>query len=135
MQRVPELRQVSLLIGLLACRGPAPAATRPTLPAAYGEYLKADNVLLFELPDSGGYLANGVPVDTAQVLSLLHTAYDRRQPQHRATFLRDNPNRPWQDVEFIVAKAAAAGVQVFDAAASGALSPDQIITVDPDTIP
>ena len=103
---------------------------RPRLPAASGDYRKVDNTLVFELPDTGGYLVNGVPLDTARLLSLLHEVFDQRQPYLRVAMLLDNPRRPWSDVQLLVRQTQAAGVQLFDAERSGWPLPGH-----PDTIP
>jgi hypothetical protein len=93
--------------------------TRPSLPAAYGDYRKVDATLVFELPDTGGYLMNGRPLDTNRLSPVLHEVFDQRQPHLRAAILIDNRRRPWADVEFLLRKTQAAGVQLFDADRSG----------------
>ena len=97
---------------------------RPHLSAAYGSYRRVDNTLLFELPDTGGYLVNQTPLDTTRIMSLLHEVFDQRPAELRAAFVRDNPKRPWRDVEFLVARARVAGVEVFDANRSGWPTPN-----------
>lgn|SRR6266851_5440115 len=102
-----------LAVLLVAC------VPRPHLPAATGDYLRVDNTLNFELPDSGGYLVNSTPLDTTRLLHILHDVFDQRLPYLRAAFVIDNPKRPWSDVEYLSRKAHAAGVQLFDAERSG----------------
>ena len=94
-------------------------APRPRLSAAYGGYKRVDNTLVFELPDTGGYLVNTVPVDTTRLLALLHEVFDPRPPSFRAAFVRDNVKRPWADVQVLVRKGQEAGVAIFDADSSG----------------
>ena len=105
---------------LVACD----TAPRPHLSAAYGSYRRVDNTILFELPDTGGYLVNGTPLDTTRIISLLHEVFDPRPAEFRAAFLRDNPKRPWRDVQFLVTRARVAGVEVFDADRSGWPTPN-----------
>ena len=97
------------------------SAPRPHLSAAYGNYRRVDDTFTFELPDSAGYLVNKQPLDTSRLLDLLHEAFDQRKPYLRAAFLIDNPRRPWSDVEVLIRKTHAAGVQLFDAESSGRL--------------
>jgi len=92
---------------------------RARLPAAYGSYRHVDNTLVFELPDSGGYLVNGVPLDTGRLVAILHEVFDARPAPVRAAFVRDNVKRPWSDVEVLVRKTREAGVAIFDADSSG----------------
>jgi len=99
----------------------APAA-RPQLPASYGDYRRIDNSLTFELPDTGGYLVNGAPLDTARLVQLLHKVFDERQPYLRGAFVVDNPKRPWRDIEVLASAARSAGVQLFDAERSGRIT-------------
>ena len=92
---------------------------RPHLQAAFGGYRHVDNTLVFELPDTGGYLVNTVPLDTTRLVALLHEVFDVRPESVRAVFVRDNIKRPWTDVEVLVRKSRAAGVLIFDADSSG----------------
>ena len=101
-----------------ACQSPQ----RPRLPAAFGEYTRVDNTVVFELPPSGGYLANGTAIDRARIASVLREVFARRESVMRAVFVVDNPHRPWADVDYIRASAVAAGGQAFDAERSGRLS-------------
>ena len=96
-------------------------ARRPELPAIYGDYRQLHNKLVFELPDSGGYLVNGTPLDTARLPNIWHQDFDLRPPNLRAAFVVDNPKRPWRDVEFLITSAQTAGVQLFDADRSSKL--------------
>ena len=100
-----------------ACQSPQ----RPRLPAAFGAYTRVDNTVVFELPDSGGYLANGTPIDRARISSVLREVFAPRDSVMRAVFVIDNPHRSWADVDYIRASAAAAGGQAFDADRSGRL--------------
>ena len=93
-------------------------APRPRLPAAYGSYRHVDNTLVFELPDTGGYLVNTVPLDTARLVGILHEVFDVRPSSLRAAFVRDNVKRPWSDVDVLVRKSREAGVAIFDADSS-----------------
>ena len=115
--RPVHFRWFFLGAAILGCA--RPDAPRPRLPAAYGTYKHADNTLVFELPDSGGYLVNSVPVDTARLVALFHEVFDPRPPTLRAAFVRDNINRPWSHVQVLARKSEEAGVALFDADSSG----------------
>ena len=111
-----QVRSSALLAALvaIACSG-----SRPHLPALTERYRHADNTITFELPDSGGFLANGVPVARSRIASVVAEAFAGRRPEIRALFVVDNPARDWSDVEMIQTTARAAGGEAFDAAASG----------------
>jgi len=104
--------------GVEPSRAPVSSAPRPHLPAAFAGYRALDNTLLIELPDSGGYTVNGIPVDSARLGRRFHQVFDSWEPSRRGAFLLDNPKRPWRDVEVVVEKAWEAGVLVFDAVRS-----------------
>src|SRR6185503_8613141 len=106
-------------------------AARPELPAAYGDYRHLDNTLVFQLPDTGGYIANGQPLDTGRLGSILHEVVDSRKPHLRAAIVFDNPRRPWSDVEYLAAKAQSAGVKLFDGDRSGWRRPDRVGAISP----
>lgn len=111
---------------------PQPGASgeaRPHLPAAFAGYRALDNTLLIELPDSGGYTVNGIPVDSTRIGRLFHQVFDSWEPSRRGAFLLDNPKRPWRDVELVVEKGWEAGVLVFDAARSRHMPLRDIVTV------
>src|SRR6266516_2176668 len=109
----------------LWCATGDPLNERPNmrlkLPAAFGAYTRVDNTVVFELPDSGGYLANGTPIDRARIPSVLHEVLAPRDSVMRAVFIIDNPHRSWADIDYIRASAAAAGGQAFDAERSSRL--------------
>ena len=115
------------ILGLVMLSCARPGAPRPTLPAAHGSYKRVDNTLVFELPDTGGYLVNTVPADTTRLVALLHEVFDPRPAELRAVFVHDNPKRPWSDVEVLVRKAREAGIAIFDADSSGFRRDFQII--------
>ena len=104
---------------LAACRG----GSRPHLPAITERYRHVDNTITFELPDSAGFLANGVPIAKSRIASLIAEIFAQRRPEVRAVFVVDNPARDWGDVELIQAAATAAGGEAFDAKLSGLPSP------------
>jgi len=126
-------RAFCLLAALLSAACSRSQSPRPHLQAAYGDYRKVDNTLVFQLPDTGGYLVNGVPLDTAHLPQLLHEVFDPRPPYLRAAMLFDNPRRPWGDIEVLARKAEAAGVQLFDADRSGWPLPGRWDTVPMDS--
>src|SRR5437764_14180565 len=109
-------RICALLVLSAACQSPQ----RPQLPAAFGAYTRVDNTVVFELPDSGGYLANGTPIDRARIPSVLHEVLAPRDSVMRAVFVIDNPHRSWADIDYIRASAAPARGQAFHAARRGA---------------
>ena len=95
------------------------AAPRPQLPAAYGEYRRVDNAFTFSLPDTGGFLLNKMPLDTAELSGLLRQYAAARHPHLRVAFVIDNPKRPWADVEYLLHETQVAGVHLFDFDRSG----------------
>jgi len=105
-----------ICVVLAACTG-REAARR--LPPATGTYRHVDNTIVFTLPDTGGYLANGAPIDTARLLRILSEVFAPRPASLRAVFVWHNDRRPWGDEELIARMAAAAGGRAFDAALSG----------------
>ena len=114
---LPHAPSAFLGLVILSCGGSL--TSRPQLPAAYGSYRHVDNTLVFELPDTGGYVVNTVPADTARLVALFHEVFDGRPKELRAVFVHDNVKRPWSDVEILVVKAREAGVEIFDADRSG----------------
>src|SRR5436190_23517627 len=105
-----RVRSSALLAVLLTvgCSG-----SRPHLPGLTERYRHADNTITFELPDSGGFLANGVPVARSRIASVVAEVFAGRQPEVRALFVVDNPARDWRDVEVIRTAARAAGGEAF----------------------
>ena len=95
--------------------------SRPHLPTLTQKYAHVDNTVTFELPDSGGFLANGVPAPRARIAPLLREVFADRNANLRAVFVVDDPSRNWSDVEVIEGAARAAGGQAFDAKLSGRL--------------
>ena len=116
-----------LLIGTgLSCRNTA-SWSSCVLPAAFGAYRHADNTLVFELPASGGYLANGVPLAAEQLEPQLRAVFAPRSESTRAVFVRPVAAGRCPDLEVLAAAARAAGGRAFDAHASG--WPDSFKTV------
>ena len=108
---------LAVAIGLAPqTRAPAPTIHLAAAPADWPPY---DVMLLVELPDSGGYLANDNPLnpDTLPVLLGRYVQYHPKMP--RGFFLRVGPHRPEADQAPIVALAKQAGWRVFDADKSG----------------
>ena len=118
-------RKASLCVLLLAaaCRS-APASeevradTAPRLPAIDSAYSHLDNTLVFLLPDSGGFIANGVPVAQGSIPSHLAALFVTRPPQSRAVAVWDNPRRR-ADAQWLARAAKMAGGAAFDAELSG----------------
>ena len=106
---------------MLAVSAACQAPQRPRLPAAFGAYTRVDNTVVFELPDSGGYLANGAPIDRARIPGMLREVFAPRDSVMRAVFVVDNPHRSWADIDYIRTSAAAARGEAFDAERSGHL--------------
>jgi hypothetical protein len=108
------LKSWGVCIMLIAgCAGPS-----QRLPAATSDY-QIDNTLAFELPDSGGYLVNGMSLDTAPIREQLKAVFGQRPQRQRAVVVWYNPNRPWSDFQFIQREAREAGGEAFDAELSG----------------
>jgi len=98
---------------IAGCAGPP-----QRLPAATSDY-QVDNTLAFELPDSGGYLVNGMPLDAAAIGEQLKVVFAQRPQRQRAVVVWYNPKRAWSDAQLIQRRAQEAGGEAFDAELSG----------------
>jgi hypothetical protein len=78
-----------------------------------------DATIVFTLPDSGGVLANGMPMDTSAVEAELRDLFSARPAELRAVLLMDNPARPAVLVLALKRAAEAAGGHLYDAESSG----------------
>jgi hypothetical protein len=91
---------------------------RPRLPAlAPGSGV--DNTLVFQLPDSGGYLVNGVAIEPGRIDTIIGEAFSSRPADLRAVIVWDNPRRDWADIQRVATAARVRGGAAYDAAASG----------------
>jgi len=124
--RAPLFPVVTAVIALACGRG-----SRPHLPALTQEYAHVDNTVTFELPDSGGFVANGVSVTRARLGPLLQEVFADKRADLRAVFVVDNLTRDWADVEIIQSAARAAGGEAFDAKLSGRLPPRSWSEIQP----
>ena len=70
----------------------------------------ANNQIVLELPDAGGYLINQQPVPVNQLDAQLHTIYDPRPA--KLLFIKAGRNRIYQDVIDAMDVARGAGVQI-----------------------
>jgi biopolymer transport protein ExbD len=70
----------------------------------------ANNQIVLELPDGGGYLINQQPVPQGQLDAQLHTIYDPRPA--KLLFIKAGQNRIYQDVIEAMDVARGAGVQI-----------------------
>ena len=70
----------------------------------------ANNQIVLELPDNGGYLINQQPVPEGQLDAQLHTIYDPRPA--KLLFIKAGRNRVYQDVIDAMDVARGAGVQI-----------------------
>ena len=116
---VPQRLLLAALVGGgIGCHR---AAAVPTceLGAAPGLYGHTDNTLVFELPEAGGYLANGVPLTAAQLEPQLRAVFAQRPESTRVVFGRPTPSVRCADLRALAAAARAAGGYAFDAQASG----------------
>jgi hypothetical protein len=111
-----------LTVTVLGCGGGASDAARTQsderLPAADSTHQRLDNTIVFELPDTGGFLANGQPVRQEDIPGHLARDFAPREPGQRAVMVRDNPKRR-EDAHWIARAARAAGGAAFDAELSG----------------
>jgi hypothetical protein len=114
---IPRGVAILLLAALASCSRGGNEPRR--LPAAPEPFRSVDNTLLIELPDSGGFLANGVPVDTSELVGHFRVLFGSRAAGHRAVFVRAGEHRSWADVDAIARRAVAAGGRAFDADLSG----------------
>jgi hypothetical protein len=103
----------------------APAPQTPAPPAAVvlsaipDSFRRYDVTLLIELPDSGGYLANGSPLDLRHLPARLNYVSATRPQFPRFLFVRVNPRRPPADLLLVISRAESVGWRVFDADKSG----------------
>ena len=105
---------------LALTQSPQPSATMlPALSAVPDTWPRVDALLLVELPDSGGYLANNRPIDPDSLGHTLEEIIKRRPYFPKGFFLRINPHRSVADLQRILGEAASVGWQVFDADKSG----------------
>ena len=72
-----------------------------------------------ELPDSGGYILNGVQIPENQIEREVRAILARQPPTARAVIVWDNPRRAWKDFEFIDEAAKKIGGRAYDAERSG----------------
>ena len=70
----------------------------------------ANNQIVLELPDGGGYLINQQPVPEGQLDAQLHTIYDPRPA--KLLFIKAGQNRVYQDVIDAMDVARGAGVNI-----------------------
>ena len=70
----------------------------------------ANNQIVLELPDAGGYLINQQPVPEDQLESQLKTIYDPRPA--KLLFIKAGQNRVYQEVIEAMDVARSAGVQI-----------------------
>ena len=70
----------------------------------------ANNQIVLELPDAGGYLINQQPVPENQLESQLMTIYDPRPA--KLLFIKAGQNRVYQEVIEAMDVARSAGVQI-----------------------
>jgi biopolymer transport protein ExbD len=70
----------------------------------------ANNQIVLELPDGGGYLINQQPVPENQLESQLKTIYDPRPA--KLLFIKAGQNRVYQEVIEAMDVARSAGVQI-----------------------
>lgn len=70
----------------------------------------ANNQIVLELPDNGGYLINQQPVPVDQLDAQLHTIYDPRPA--KLLFIKAGRERIYQDVIDAMDVARGAGVQI-----------------------
>ena len=82
----------------------APTDTRTASESA------ANNQIVLELPDQGGYLINTQPVPEGQLSQQLHTIFDPRPA--KLLFIKAGQNRIYQDVVDAMDVAMGSGIQV-----------------------
>ncbi len=82
----------------------APTDTRTASESA------ANNQIVLELPDAGGYLINTQPVPEGQLSQQLHTIFDPRPA--KLLFIKAGQNRIYQDVVEAMDVAMGSGIQV-----------------------
>ena len=111
---------VLLALGLASVQGKPASGARPcTVPAATGDYRRADAVPLFTLPESGGFLLGDSPILRDRIESTLREAFESREGSSRVAFVWPVTARRCADLRFLEQATRAAGGPLFDAAASG----------------
>ena len=70
----------------------------------------ANNQIVLELPDAGGYLINTQPVPEGQLSQQLHTIFDPRPA--KLLFIKAGQNRIYQDVVEAMDVAMGSGIQI-----------------------
>jgi hypothetical protein len=116
--RLVRLGCAVLLPSVAACQRATDGAPCE-LPAATAEYQHIDDTLVFELPDSGGFIANGMVIARDELGTRLRTVFAPRAPNGRAIFVQPVPASRCADLAFLQGRARDAGVAVFDAHKSG----------------
>ena len=89
------------------------------LPAATGDFRRADAVPLFTLPDSGGFLINGAPIARDRLQPILGEIFAVREVGTRVAFAWPVSVSRCADLRYLEQVARGAGGPLFDAAASG----------------
>ena len=115
--RLWQSARTLLLLTCLACQRPVRETCE--LSAVTEPYSHVDNTLMFELPDSGGFIANGQPIAREELGRQLKAIFAPRRPNGRAVFVESFGPSRCADVAFLVARARQAGVAVFDRRKSG----------------
>ena len=111
---------VLLALALAGIHGSRASTAPPcAVPAASGEYRRADAVPLFTLPDSGGFLLGATPIPRERLESTLREAFERREGSSRVAFVWPVTARRCADLRFLEQATRAAGGPLFDAASSG----------------
>ncbi len=101
-----------------------PAATPvPVLSAPPADWPQSDRILLIELPDSGGYLANGQLLDLRILADRLRQVAQANPGFPRGLYVRMGTRRAPADLLPVLAAAEQVGWRVFDADKSGVPRP------------
>ena len=103
----------------LTSPGPAPETSSLVLPPIPDTWPRVDRQLLVELPDSGGCLANGAPLDPNQLATTLQQIERFNPWMPKGILVRIGKHRPITDLRLVLQQARNAGWQAFDAARSG----------------
>ena len=104
---------VGAVVYALTQSPPAQPAILALPPAPESIWKRAEPALLVELPDSGGYLANGRALDPRELTRELQEIISWRPWYPHGLFVRMGPHRPAADLQVILQQAASAGWQVF----------------------
>jgi hypothetical protein len=110
---------------VLTCLGMACTISHGRLPPLTEKYRHLDATIAVDLPDSGGYLFNGVPIPRDRIREQLTAVFLPRRDSLRAFLVWDTPSRR-ADAHWLASLADSLGGAAFDAELSGWPRPESM---------